>query len=127
ELQFRYANGSTTDRPLKLTVNGQVVSPALSFAPTGSWTRWGTATATATLDAGTNTVRLTAAGAGGPNVDALVVPAAPVPVPGEEVRSLRVYHIGNSLTNGINYASLDKMAEADGREYIFARHVISGA
>src|SRR6185503_19273716 len=44
-----------------------------------------------------------------------------------EVRSLRVYHIGNSLTNGINYASLDKMAEADGREYIFARHVISGA
>src|SRR4029453_16636220 len=43
-LDFRYANGSTADRPLELRVDGQVVEERLSFSPTGSWRAWGTAT-----------------------------------------------------------------------------------
>jgi hypothetical protein len=135
ELSFRYANGADFDRPLRLTVNGQVVAASLSFAPTGSWTKWATSTAVVALGAGTNAVRVSAIGLGGPNLDALVIPAAPAPDPdpdpnpdpGTDIRNLRVYHIGNSLTNGINYASLDEMAGKDGREYVFGRNVISGA
>jgi len=124
-LRFRYANGSTADRPLELRVNGQVVEAELSFVPTGGWSKWQAVTADVTLASGANTVRLTAVGKGGPNVDATLVPVAPGQ--SDEILSLRVYHIGNSLTNGINYASLDKMAAEDGREYVFGRHVISGA
>ena len=128
ELLIRYANGGLTDRPLQLAVNGQAVAGLVSFAPTGSWTTWATSKEIVPLRAGANTVRLTAAGRGGPNVDALVVPA-PIsnPDPGQEVKSLRVYHIGNSLMNGINYAAFDEMAAGDGREYVFGRHVTSGA
>ena len=122
---FRYANGGSTPRPVQLRVNGQDAG-TVAFAPTGGWTRWVTEEADVTLRAGANAVRVSAAGSGGPNVDALVVPP-PATVPDEEVRSLRVYHIGNSLTNGINYASLDAMAGGDGREYVFGRHVMSGA
>jgi hypothetical protein len=129
ELEFRYASGSSGDRPLELRVNGQVVHAAMSFAPTGSWTKWLTVKATVPLAAGANTVRLTSVGRNGPNLDAFSLAVAPAPTPEEpdEVLSLRVYHIGNSLTNGINYGSLDKMAAGDGRDYVFGRHVISGA
>jgi polygalacturonase len=72
-LAFRYANGTTVSRPVDLTVNG---APAgtLDFPPTGSWDTWQTATTTARLNAGTNTIRATATTAdGGPNVDYLEV------------------------------------------------------
>jgi uncharacterized delta-60 repeat protein len=72
-LDFRYANGTRGDRPLDLSVNGTLVRPGLSFAPFGTWTDWRTTTATATLAAGVNLVRLTAAGFGGANIDALTV------------------------------------------------------
>ena len=125
-LGVRYANGSTIARPVELRVNGAAAG-AVPFAPTGGWSNWSTVEVPVTLAAGANEVSIVANGSGGPNVDALVVPAAPVPAPGQEIRSLRVYHIGNSLTNGINYAALDAIAEGDGREYVFGRHVISGA
>ncbi len=70
-LNFRYANGGTADRPLKLAVNGTAASDALQFPPTGSWANWAQATATVNLKAGMNTVRLTANGASGANLDHL--------------------------------------------------------
>ncbi|HEX8903758.1 MAG TPA: carbohydrate-binding protein, partial [Longimicrobiaceae bacterium] len=70
---FRYANGSTADRPLELRVNGAVALPRLSFAPTGKWSAWGTATAMVTLAAGANRIRLTSVGSNGPNLDAVTV------------------------------------------------------
>jgi hypothetical protein len=81
-LTFRFANGSTA-RPLELKINGAVVNGALSFPGTGSWTTWNTVAMTAALKAGANTVRLTATGSNGPNLDNLVVglPAAPPPWP----------------------------------------------
>jgi glucose/arabinose dehydrogenase len=79
-LGFRYANGTTTNRPMSLTVNGTAVGSALTFAGTGAWTTWQTATATASLVAGSNTVRLTSTTAnGGPNLDWLEVDAAAAP------------------------------------------------
>ena len=79
ELQFRYALASG-DRPLQIRVNGQVVESSLSFPATGGWTSWATVSTTANLNAGTNTVRATAIGYSGGNVDHLkVIDATPVP------------------------------------------------
>jgi glucose/arabinose dehydrogenase len=71
-LTFRYALGATA-RSLAIRVNNVVVNAGLSFAPTGSWTTWNTVSLPATLLAGANTVRATAIGTSGPNVDYLKV------------------------------------------------------
>jgi hypothetical protein len=42
-------------------------------------------------------------------------------------KTLRVYHIGNSVTDTINYGALKEMAKAKGRTYVFGRHMIPGA
>jgi hypothetical protein len=72
-LTIRYANGTTADRPMNISVNGG--APTLvNFPGTGSWTTWVTATVTVPVNAGSNTIRATAAAAtGGPNVDWLVI------------------------------------------------------
>ncbi|MEV7968446.1 family 20 glycosylhydrolase [Sphaerisporangium sp. NPDC088356] len=71
-LRLRYANGTTTNRPMDVAVNGALAAGGVSFAGTGAWTTWQTRTLTVNLTAGTNTVRATATtSAGGPNVDYL--------------------------------------------------------
>src|SRR5690242_17069682 len=75
-LEFRYANGTTTDRPMDIRVGGTVVAAAVSFPGTGSWTTWATKTVNATLPAGAVKVRATATTEnGGPNLDRLRVGA----------------------------------------------------
>jgi hypothetical protein len=77
-LTFRYANGTTTNRPLDIRVNGAVVAKGLAFNNTLSWDEWDTRTVVAALTAGTNTVRATATtSAGGPNLDHLEVTLTP--------------------------------------------------
>jgi glucose/arabinose dehydrogenase len=71
-LDFRYGNGAAA-RSLKITVNGAVVNAALSFPGTGSWDVWKTVAISAALNAGSNTVRATAIGSSGPNIDNLTV------------------------------------------------------
>lgn len=75
ELSFRYANGSTADRPCAIRVNGTLTDPALAFGPTGAWTSYGyTSEVTVSLSAGQNTVRATAnLSTGGANMDHLKV------------------------------------------------------
>ncbi|MBO2447575.1 carbohydrate-binding protein [Actinomadura barringtoniae] len=69
-LTLRFANGTTTDRPMDITVNGAVVSAGHSFPGTGAWTTWQSATLTVPLKAGANTIRAAATTAnGGPNLD----------------------------------------------------------
>jgi glucose/arabinose dehydrogenase len=69
---IRYANGTTVDRPMDITVNGVTVRSGLSFPPTANWDTWADNTFTVGLSAGTNLVRATATTAnGGPNVDKL--------------------------------------------------------
>ena len=71
-LGFRYALAGG-DRPLEIRVNGETVEPALAFPATGGWGRWGTARLVTQLEPGLNTVRATATGQSGPNVDALLL------------------------------------------------------
>lgn len=81
-LNFRYANGNSSgDRPLKLSING-VDKGNLPFGPSGGWTTWATQPATGhSLVAGNNTIRLTAAGQHGPNVDQLSYTSSASPNP----------------------------------------------
>jgi hypothetical protein len=70
-LGVRFANGTTGGRPADLVVNGMTVR-STTFGGTGTWDAWTTATLTATLNAGSNTVRLNPTGSGGlPNIDYL--------------------------------------------------------
>ena len=72
-LVFRYGLASG-DRPLQISVNGQEVQASLSFPATGSWTSWGlTEGVLVNLNAGSNTIRATAIGSSGANVDYLEV------------------------------------------------------
>ena len=71
DLTLRYALQSG-DRPLQIQVNGQVVDASLEFPATGAWTTWSEVTIPSQLlQAGTNTVRATATGSSGPNIDYL--------------------------------------------------------
>ena len=63
---------NTADRPVVLTVNGSPPKPTLSFPFTG-WSTWQTVSVPTALPAGTSLIRLTAAGASGPNLDSLKV------------------------------------------------------
>ncbi len=82
ELIFRYAL-ETGDRPLQIKVNGVVVAASLSFPATGAWTTWGnTAKLTVTLNQGNNTIRATAIGSSGGNLDYLQVKETAIPISG---------------------------------------------
>lgn len=39
-IAFRYANGTTDNRPCEISVNGNVTESSFDFPPTGSWTDW---------------------------------------------------------------------------------------
>jgi endoglucanase len=75
-LTFRFANGTTANRAMDITVNGTLAGDDVAFAGTGAWTTWQTATLSVNLNSGANVVRATAVTAdGGPNVDRLTVDA----------------------------------------------------
>ncbi|GLH96476.1 poly(ethylene terephthalate) hydrolase family protein [Phytohabitans aurantiacus] len=72
----RFANGTTTARAANLIVNGATVA-TVSFEGTGAWTTWVTKNLSVSLNAGSNTVRLSPTSANGlPNIDHLNVSAA---------------------------------------------------
>ncbi|MFE0155889.1 carbohydrate-binding protein [Nonomuraea sp. NPDC059007] len=72
-LTIGFANGTTSGRPMTVTVDGAAAG-SLDFPPTGAWTTWRTVSLPARL--GTK-VRLTSATAsGGPNLDYLDVAAS---------------------------------------------------
>ncbi|WP_290863326.1 CBM35 domain-containing protein [Hamadaea sp.] len=72
-ITIRYANGTAGTRTADVRVNGALVQN-LSFPSTGNWDTWATATFTASLVGGANTVRVTATGTdGNPNLDRLSI------------------------------------------------------
>ncbi|GAB3825827.1 ricin-type beta-trefoil lectin domain protein [Dactylosporangium cerinum] len=102
-LTLRYANGTTVDRPMDVTVNGAPAAPGLSFPGTGAWPTWAEKTVTATLAAGTNTVRATATTVnGGPNLDRLRVTAPSDSQPPTAPSNLRV--VGAVRPTGVDLA-----------------------
>jgi hypothetical protein len=79
---IRYANGTTTGRPMDISVNGTVVATAVSFGVTANWDTWATKTLTLALASGVNRIRLTATTSnGGPNLDYADVGAVVTPPP----------------------------------------------
>ncbi|MFI6477045.1 cellulase family glycosylhydrolase [Nonomuraea sp. NPDC050663] len=78
-LTFRFANGTTANRPMAISVNGGAAATR-DFPGTGAWSTWQEVTVDAQLNAGANTVRATATTAnGGPNLDRLAVSASGPP------------------------------------------------
>ncbi|WP_117215034.1 GDSL-type esterase/lipase family protein [Allorhizocola rhizosphaerae] len=70
-LGVRFANGTTANRPADVLVNGARAVGA-TFAATGAWTAWTTATLTVSVNAGANTIRFSPTTAAGlPNIDYL--------------------------------------------------------
>jgi hypothetical protein len=57
-LNIRYANGTTTNRPADISVNGTVARAGFGFGATGAWNSWATKTTTVQVRAGSNTIRL---------------------------------------------------------------------
>jgi hypothetical protein len=77
-LRFRYGNGGSQSRPLKIVVNGNVCEQSLPFPPTGSWTHWGfTEEIVCSCNGGTNIIKVKSIGSSGPNLDNLEVYSAP--------------------------------------------------
>lgn len=84
EVDFRYANGSSRDRPLSIMVNGVITNPRKSFPSTTFWYTWNKVTETVTLNSGTNTIRTTTIGLSGGNIDHIVVYSLTAPAPSAE-------------------------------------------
>ena len=81
-LTFRYANGTTTNRPVDIYVNGSRVVNGLAFNYTGAWNSWSTQTANVSLNSGINKIRATATTSnGGPNMDRLDISGGTAPTP----------------------------------------------
>lgn len=100
-LQFRYANGGTGSRPLELKVNGVVVNSSLAFPATGGWSTWAlTANSAVNLNAGNNTVRITAIGSSGGNVDHLEVTVGAPPPPNTSIVDLAESIDGFGFSDG---------------------------
>ena len=101
-LDFRYANGSASDRTMSVSVNGTVVQGFMLFPPTGSWSTWRTSTIFPLLNGGTNTVLLFATGNSGPNVDSLTVTPEVQPPPGPrtlQAETARLSGVGVGSSN----------------------------
>jgi chitodextrinase len=121
-LTFRYANGTSANRPMTVAVNGTVAAAGVAFNATANWDTWADKAVTATLAAGRNTIRATATTAnGGPNVDRLTVtgtadnqaPTAPGTPSQVSIRSTSVTVAWTAATDNADVTSYD--VYADGR------------
>jgi hypothetical protein len=81
-LNFRYANGGPEARAMRLSVDGTTVQEQLAFPVTGDWSQWSVVKASVALAAGSHTVRLSANGTSGPNLDYLEVDVVTATRPG---------------------------------------------
>jgi hypothetical protein len=98
-LTWRYANGGAGNRPLRVSVNGVAIATN-NFPATGGWANWAfAATNQVTLNAGNNSVRLTAIGSSGGNVDYLLAMIAGTNSPPTLAAiSNRTIGVGQALT-----------------------------
>ncbi|GLY85157.1 CBM35 domain-containing protein [Actinoallomurus iriomotensis] len=92
-LLFRYANGGFGPRPLAVSVDGGTASTQ-PFDTTGDWGTWSAQPVVVTLSAGRHTVRATATGANGPNIDNLGISAGAITVPTTEDATFRPADLG---------------------------------
>jgi hypothetical protein len=89
-IAFRYSNGgggANGDRPMQLTINGEVSDVDMPFPGTGAngWNNWQqTAELQVELTAGSNTIRIANTVANGPNIDSVTISRDDVPVDPQE-------------------------------------------
>jgi fibronectin type 3 domain-containing protein len=78
DLQWRFANGTTTNRTATVSVNDVTQATNVSFAGTGAWSTWELSSiVTVSLTEGTHTIRLVAETSGGlANIDWIEVTGA---------------------------------------------------
>ncbi len=103
EISFAYAL-AIGDRPLEIKVNGHVVASRLHFPATGSFEVWGTTEPLVVqLKAGDNTIRATAIGASGANIDYMTIKSIePPPEPSATCQLYGLYELtfkGSSVPN----------------------------
>ena len=78
---FRVANGTDSDRKMKVEVNGASDYWVQPFLTTGGWTKWAERGIVLPLNAGKNTVKLTSLTAnGGPNFDYVTIEKTDEPI-----------------------------------------------
>ena len=94
-LEFRYANGGSGNRPLDIALNG-ADQGTLPFAPTGGWSSWKIQPMTVQLQAGANTIRATATGQSGGNIDYLGISQGQVPTSPTQTASFQPSAMGIS-------------------------------
>lgn len=105
----RFANGTTTNRPADIAVNGSTVQSS-PFAGTGAWSTWASLSLTVTLPAGNSTIRLNPTTAAGlPNVDYVEVTTDGAP---PETGALYVATNGNDSNAGTLAAPLRTIQRA---------------
>ena len=67
---IRYANGSSSSRPMRISLNDTTVDESVVFEPTGGWANWDTMSVSVNINAGISKLRFTSTGSeGGPNLD----------------------------------------------------------
>lgn len=107
KLIFRYANETSNNRQMSISVNGNVVWNSLDFNSTGAWTTWNESYIVVNLNHGTNLIKATAITSdGGPNVDYLKVTStndtvttpAPTPVQTWEPTPITTPYTGDGTT-----------------------------
>lgn len=101
-IQIRFANGSSSARPMKLTLNDSVIIESLDFLPTGDWTKWDTLSVSGVFNAGINRLRLTSVGSdGGPNVDQFEISGEQLPAYSLNLSVSGSGSISQSPSNGL--------------------------
>lgn len=71
-MTIRFANGTTANRSMSVSVNGTTEVATVNFPGTGAWTTWSTAEVQIAVSQGNNVITLTSLTANGaPNIDEL--------------------------------------------------------
>ncbi len=118
---IRFSNGTTTNRPMSIMVNGVMQIASFDFGGTTNWDTWVTSSTSLNLNAGSNTIRLTSLTVnGGPNLDFIdvTVPSmdmtAPTPSPMEWAAPPA------AMGSGTVAMTARTAGDAGGVEYFFA-------
>ena len=119
-LVIRYANGSSADMPMKITVNGVVVSSSLAFNPTGAYRCWRSQTISVSLNAGDNTIRLESVNStGGPHIDWIALDStSTAPPPGNNLALTKPATAGSEQTRRGNTARQAANSDNNGSYFI---------